>query len=183
MKFEARKYTDKEGQTIVVRSAEPTDAKILIKYMKDVASETDNLLREPEEVDMTEESEATFLRNMIESERDIMLTAFTEAGKLIGVCSINGIGDKKRILHRCDLAIALYRKYCGRGIGNILMSVLLDAAKSAGYEQAELEVVSTNKNAIMLYEKHGFEKTGSHPRAMKYADGSYADFDIMVKEI
>ena len=69
------------------------------------------------------------------------------------------------------------------GIGTALLREVLNAAEVAGYEQAELEVVSTNTPAIGLYRKLGFEVIGTMPRAMKYADGSYADFLLMVKRL
>ena len=50
-------------------------------------------------------------------------------------------------------------------------------------EQAELEVVSANAAAIRLYQKLGFEITGTLPWAFKYKDGSYADFLLMVKKL
>ena len=49
--------------------------------------------------------------------------------------------------------------------------LLTIAAKESGFEQAELEVISDNQNAITLYEKLGFQKYGTFPDNMKYADG------------
>ena len=60
--------------------------------------------------------------------------------------------------------------------------MVLDIAKKAGYEQAELEVIANNKPAIALYEKLGFQKYGTFPDNMKYADGSYADAYWMMKK-
>ena len=63
------------------------------------------------------------------------------------------------------------------------MSEILAGAKAAGFEQAELDVVSANAPAIGLYKKMGFEITGTIPHAFKYRDGSYADFLFMVKDL
>ena len=104
-------------------------------------------------------------------------------GKHIGNCSLMEIAPYRRYSHRCEVAIALYQKYCGCGIGKIMMQTVLDVAKDLGYEQAELEVISDNKTAIALYEKLGFEKYGCFPKNMKYADGTYADADWMMKQL
>ena len=85
--------------------------------------------------------------------------------------------------HRCGLAVALYQKYCGLGIGKIMLQTVLDAAKECGYEQAELEVVSTNERAIRLYESLGFEKYGTLTHSMKYQDDSYADDCLMMRKL
>ena len=54
---------------------------------------------------------------------------------------------------------------------------------SAKNEQAELEVIADNKNAIALYEALGFVKYGQFPNNMKYADGTYADAIWMMKKL
>ena len=85
--------------------------------------------------------------------------------------------------HRCAVGIALYQKFCGMGIGTALLSEILAAAKAAGYERAELEAVSTNAPAIGLYKKLGFEVIGTMPQALRYQDGTYADFLLMTKRL
>lgn len=42
-------------------------------------------------------------------------------------------------------------------------------------------MISDNQNAITLYEKLGFQKYGTFPDNMKYADGHYASADWMMK--
>ena len=77
-------------------------------------------------------------------------------GKHIGNCSFNPVGNYRRYLHRCEVAIALYQEFCGYGIGKIMLETVLKAAKESGFEQAELEVISDNQNAIALYENWVF---------------------------
>lgn len=61
--------------------------------------------------------------------------------------------------------------------------MVLHVAKKAGYEQAELEVISDNKPAVALYEKLGFKIYGTFPDNIKYADGTYADAYWMMKKL
>ena len=60
-----------------------------------------------------------------------------------------------------NIAIALYKEYCGLGIGKAMLEIILDIAEKMGYEQAELEVIANNKPAIALYEKLGFKMYGT----------------------
>ena len=182
MRFTAKEFTDKLGRTIVLRNAEVSDAADLLDYLKITTSETPFLIREPDEVTLTIEQQKRFLESKINEERELMLIA-TIDGKHIGNCSLMEIAPYRRYSHRCEVAIALYQKYCGCGIGKIMMQTVLDVAKDLGYEQAELEVISDNKTAIALYEKLGFEKYGCFPKNMKYADGTYADADWMMKQL
>lgn len=62
-----------------------------------------------------------------------------------------------------------------------MMRTVLEEARKAGFEQAELEVISENKDAISLYKKPEFETHGHLPHNMKYSDGTYADAEWMVK--
>ena len=173
---------DKLGRTVVLRNARPEDSADLIKYLKTTSAETPYLIREPDEITITEEKEKQFIQAKIDAERELMLVAFID-GKHIGNCSLMSIAPYKRYSHRCDVAIALYKEYYGRGIGKAMLQTVLDVAKSVGYEQAELEVMAENKDAIATYEKLGFEKFGTFPDNMKYADGSYVDAYWMMRKL
>jgi ribosomal protein S18 acetylase RimI-like enzyme len=51
--------------------------------------------------------------------------------------------------------------YQGLGIGKLLMNELMDVYQKIGVQTAVLEVLKDNTGAISLYEKYGFQKTGS----------------------
>lgn len=173
---------DKQDREIILRSAEEKDAEFLLDFLKITAAETPFLLREPDEITLSIEQEQDFIKAKKDSENEILLIAEIE-GKHIGNCSLMSVGGFRRYRHRCEIAIALYQEYCGLGIGKAMLEMLLDIAKQVGYEQAELEVIANNKSAIALYEKLGFQKYGTIPDNMKYADGSYADAYWMMKKL
>jgi GNAT superfamily N-acetyltransferase len=49
----------------------------------------------------------------------------------------------------------------GRGVGEVLVNVVLEWAKDGGYEQVMLWVVEGNSAAESLYRRTGFRRTGS----------------------
>ena len=68
--------------------------------------------------------------------------------------------------------IAVDIPYRGRGFGNALLSFLHDYAKEKGAEISFLEVRVSNRAAIALYQKHGYETYGE--RSRYYQDGESA---------
>lgn len=182
MRFGPVEVADNLGRTIILRNAEVSDSENLMKYMKVTTAETPFLIREPDEFCLTLEQEEAFIKGCIDHERELMLIA-TINGEHIGNCSLMSIGAYRRYHHRCEVAIALYQKYCGFGIGKIMLETVLSVAKELGYEQAELEVIRNNVNAVKLYKGLGFSEYGTFPDNMKYADGTYADAVWMMKKL
>ena len=181
MRFGPVTTQDKAGRDVILRSAQAEDAKALIRYLAGTAGETPYLLREPEEVTLTAEQETAFVQRMLDAERELMLVAMVD-GELAGTCSLTG-SPFLRSRHRCEVSVALYRKFCGAGIGELLMRQIPAQAEQAGYEQAELEVVAGNRGAVGLYKKLGFAEYGRFPCRMKYRDGSCADALWMMKRL
>ena len=180
MKFEHRTITLKDGRICVLCPTYPEYAEEMIEYLKLTAAETPFVLRYPDEVNYTPEGEKEILGRLLEDEGSVMMLAVVD-GKVAGNASINGLGNKRKILHRCSLAIALKKEYWNLGIGKSMIEYLTELAKKIGFEQMELEVVEGNDNAKHLYEKCGFVETGRRLRALKYDDGTYRDEIIMCK--
>ena len=65
-----------------------------------------------------------------------------------------------------ELAIAVVPSRRGRGIGELMLSSLLERARTDGYRQVSLSVERQNP-ALRLYEKHGF-------RVVREGGNSYA---------
>lgn len=182
MKYGPVSFTDRLGREVILRNADLSDGERLIEYLKATAAETPFLARDPDEITLTAEQENEFITEKTEDPKELLLIAEI-AGEHVGNCSVMRLGGGRRYAHRCDIGIALYRKYCGCGIGEKMLRTVLDAAKEMGYGQAELEVVAGNTGAIALYEKLGFTKYGVFPDNMKYQDGTYADAVWMMKKL
>ena len=182
MKYGPFFVKNKNGQEIELRNAEIADAENLIAYLKKTSEETPYLIREPQEITIIPEQEEEFIQQIIDSPKELMLLAFVN-GKHAGNCSLMNMGGYHRYAHRCSVAIALYKDYCGEGIGKLMMESVLHVAKEFGYEQAELEVMSKNDIAVALYKKLGFKIYGTLPNNMKYKDGSYDDAYWMMKKL
>ena len=182
MEYASKEVLLKNGKTCLLRRPEEGDAEMLLEYLKATSAETPYIIREPEEVRTSVEEEIDFIQRNRENPRALFLLAFVD-GVFAGSCSFAPRSERVRLRHRCLIGISLFQKFCGMGIGTVLLSEILQYAKIAGYEQAELEVVSTNAPAIGLYKKLGFETTGTIPHALKYKDGTYADFLFMVKDL
>lgn len=182
MRIEPIEVVDKKGRKVILRSACEDDAKDMIKYLKKTTKETPYLLREEDEINLTVEDEQGFINMCLGMDNALMLVAYVD-GKHVGNCSFSPVGPFKRLAHRCDMAIALYQEYWGSGIGSIMLETALRYAKEAGFEQTELEVVSSNTKAIKLYEKYGFKKYGVKPDNMKYSNGEYASIDWMMVKL
>lgn len=180
MRIEKRIY-DLNGHKLVFRSAEKSDAMMLLPYLKRVCGETRFLLREADECkEMTIEQEETFISNHLENKRACLILAELD-GVYIGNASFDVAGASRRNSHRADIGIALYLDYTGMGIGKKLFALILETIESCGFEVAELTVVEGNDRAIHMYESFGFVEVGRIPKANKYDDGTYADDIHMVK--
>ena len=146
MRFPERIITLKDGRTCLLRPTAPEDSEAMLVYMRKTAGETPYLLRYPDEVNYTLEGEREILASIRENPGSVMMVAVVE-GKVAGNCSINAIGNKRKILHRCSMAIALYKEYWGLGIGTAMIEYLTELARQIGYEQIDLEVVAANEQA------------------------------------
>lgn len=182
MRFPERTITLKDGRTCILRPTSPEDSEAMIEYMRVTAGETPFLLRYPDEVSYTVEGEREILSRILDDPGHAMIVGIVN-GKVAGNCSLSGIGVKRKIRHRCSLAITLYKEYWGLGIGTAMIGYLTELAKQVGYEQIDLEVVAENEQAQALYRKCGFVETGRRYHALKFDDGTYHDEILMVKTL
>ena len=162
MTYTAETLTFKDGRKYTLRSAEPEDAPLMLKYMKIMLGETPFLLRSPEEFNYTAEDEAQVLAGRKDDPRSLMLVAEMD-GRIIASADVSSRGPKSRLLHRSDLGISILKDYWHLGLGSALMERLIAFAQRSGYEQIELTVESKNRRAVNLYMKYGFTVFGTRP--------------------
>lgn len=182
MIFEPRTVTLKDGRECTLRPTHPDDSTAMIEYMVRTASETEFLLRYPDEVNYTLEQEQQILGGILNDPGHAMMVAVVD-GKVAGNASVSGIGAKRKIRHRCSLAIALYKEYWGLGIGTAMIGYLSELAQGIGFSQIDLEVVADNEQAKALYRKCGFVESGRRVNALKFDDGTFHDEILMIKKL
>ena len=95
--------------------------------------------------------------------------------KVVGYAGMWFILDETHITN-----IAVHPDYRDIGIGDKLIKAVIESTKENGLRSITLEVRNTNKKAIYLYEKNGFETAGI--RKGYYSDNN-DDALIMWKEI
>jgi ribosomal protein S18 acetylase RimI-like enzyme len=172
----------KDGEEILLRSARAQDAASNIEYVQEMDRNTPYHMREPGEFAANIEREEALFKSFEEADRSLMLLAFC-GGRLVGQCHFSPVNHRRRLSHRVDFGITVRPGMQGRGIGRLLMQTSLELCKEAGFEQAELEVVSENMRALSLYLSLGFEVVGRTPRLFKMGDGSYFAGYKMVKPL
>lgn len=182
MLYKEEFFTGKNGKTYTLRSPTAADAVDMLAYLKQSAAETEHGLSYPEELDLTVQDEEAFISNAASNAESIMISAF-DGDKLVGNASLSCVIHRKKTAHRAEFGIAILKSDWGQGLGGKILSELIAAARQAGYEQLELEVVATNTAAIRLYEKLGFKLYGQRPNSFKLKSGAYSDELLMVLDL
>lgn len=181
MLYESKNVVLKNGVEAVFRSPEGSDAKAMNKFLKTCFSETEFLMRYPEECTESEETEAKFLESIRGSEYTLMIVC-TIDGEIAGNCTLM-LNRNLKTKHRAELAIGILQKYWGIGIGTTMLCELFSVAKEKGILQLELGYVEGNERACGLYEKMGFVHTGEKPDAIRLKDGTMLKEFSMVKKL
>lgn len=183
MYFAPKTIALKDGRIAVLRSPDPVqDAPDLVQYLHDTAADTPFVLRTPEEVTMTVEGEERFLEAVVDSDCDCMILCEVE-GRIAGNCHLSFMG-KRKVRHRCSVAIALRKEFWGLGIGTAMFAEMIAMAEAReGVTVMELEFIEGNARARGLYEKMGFRIVGMHPDAIRQEDGELLALYLMQRSV
>jgi len=181
MIYERKVIRLKDGREAILRSPQPADAAQMLEYLRTTASETEFVIRYPEECNDSEEQEAAFLQRVIESPLDMMILCEI-GGKIAGNCQLM-LHGRLKTKHRAGVAIALKQAYWGLGIGTIMFEEMIHTAKSHNIQQIELEVIEGNERAMGLYRKMGFEIVSEKPDAIRLKNGTLLKEFLMIKKL
>jgi RimJ/RimL family protein N-acetyltransferase len=174
----ANRYMLSIGE-LFIESATVEDAENIISFIKQVEIETDFLLREADEFNMTLENEKSFIDSKRNNEKEIFLAAKIN-GKIVGTLGFAS-SPYNRCKHKGQFGIAISKDFWGYGIGCKMLSLLVDWADRSGLTKITLEVDSNNERAIALYRKFGFEEEGLLKYDKYMGNGSYRDSIVMAR--
>ena len=163
MRVETKRKILRDGRCVELRSALPEDAAAVLAQRRQVAAETDFLVRYPDEIDRAEDDERSFLAAKDRDPQEVLLAVFCD-GRIVAVAGLTRVGSQAKLRHRGSVGISVCREFWHVGLGTLLMEELLGLA-------------------IALYRRFGFREWGTLPRAFRLRDGSYHDEVQMVLEL
>lgn len=172
----------KNGKECLLRNGRAEDGKAALDNFLATHEETDYLLTYRDENRFTVEQESEYLKQKMESEREIEIIAFVD-GKIAGTAGIDSLGTAYKIKHRAEFGIAVSKEFWGPGIGLALMEACIECAKRAGYTQLELSVVAENERAIGMYHNAGFVEIGRNPKGFYSRISGYQELVMMALEL
>ena len=121
MSFELpKKERLKNGELLIIRHAEPADAKAIIGYVKTVGDETTFLTFEGWEFTKTEEEEMAIISAHRDAPNKLFIVALID-GKVVGLLNVSA-SHKKRLQHKGEFGISVLKAHWKKGIANLCLT-------------------------------------------------------------
>ncbi len=159
------------ASTWEVVAATPADEQGIYDIFKEVVSHGETYLYLPE---------TTFEQAMQKMVRPpSRCFVIRDKGKVVGYYAIRsnkeGYGD-----HVGNASYMVHKDYRGQGVASALCRHSLIKAKRAGFDAVQFNfVVSTNTQAVALWQKMGFKIIGTSPKAYRHRTLGKVDVYIM----
>ena len=178
----AKEFVLKDGRRIIVRQAQLADSEGFLRYGQEVFKDDRYFLTTQEEAKEWWSIEKTTerIKGYVDQKGKVLLVAVVN-GMIVGQIQVE-CGAKRRTRHVGQIGMSILDEYRGIGVGTALMESIIAWAKEDGIiEKLALSVFATNKGAIGLYEKMGFEEEGREIRRIRLAKRKYVDTVLMYK--
>ncbi|MFO7833966.1 MAG: GNAT family N-acetyltransferase [Halohasta sp.] len=140
------RFVDSEGSRWTLRQADPEDADRLTAMYADFGA-ADRAQGIPPAVDHRRQS---WIEMLLEEGHNIVAEG---ADRIVGHVVYTPVDDAQP-----ELAVFVHPDFHDRGIGTELCKQVAAAAAAAGCEALELHVEPTNRAAISVYQRIGFEE-------------------------
>jgi ribosomal protein S18 acetylase RimI-like enzyme len=146
----------RENEQIEVRELTVGDATDFVRFMVEMASETNFLLQTPGEVNRDVEKQIRMIKSFGDH-RNVFIARSN--GKIIGFIGLTRFGMSK-MSHVANFAMGVLRSHRNRGIASGLMAEGEKWLRSVGVHRVEMTVAVSNLGAISFYRKLGFREEG-----------------------
>jgi len=145
----------KDGRKLIVKEAEETEAKELIRFVSGIWGESKFLTFGAGKYKILVKDEKKIIKTYLESANKAILIGWIQ-NEVVGH-SVFRSGKWHREGHTGEIGISVSKKNWGIGIGTLILGALLDwARKSKVIRKVKLRVRTDNDRAIAVYRKLGF---------------------------
>jgi RimJ/RimL family protein N-acetyltransferase len=168
-----RVHRTKDDERLTIRRATRKDVGRVAKLIQELADERKYIATER----VSREQKARWAKSVDDSQS---LWAVAEVdGEVVGTLTLAPYyGRLEKTKHNKSLGMGVSRAYRNEGVGSALMNYATRWARRKRVAKITLSTFSTNKNAIRLYKKFGFQQEGRSKRQF-LIDGEYVD-EIMM---
>lgn len=177
--IQPRKFKAKDGREVVLRSIRWEDLDDCNEFINSLVEEGAEILIDKK---ISREEEADWLgKRLARAVKGEIIDVVAEVdGKMVA----NSEVEKRSgpMSHVGYLGIGTKSDYRGIGIGTQIIHVLKEESKKAGLKMLVLDAFATNKTALALYRKMGFQDAGRIPKAI-CKNGKYIDLIRMTLEL
>lgn len=162
----------------IIREIRINDVENFNKLLDSVINQSEYLLFNPGEHQISIQNQTLFLEEMITTRNSTIIIAELNE-TLIGYVTIQG-GRTKRNRHAAKVAMGILPSFRNKGIGFKLLQETEAWAVKQEMHRLELTVVTENEPAYRLYEKFGFKNEGKKEDTLYFNDRFYDEF-VMAK--
>lgn len=160
-----------------IRRYQPDDWAAVWPLLRDTFASGDTYAFAPDS------SEAEIRRAWIDAPQSTWVAIDDATGALLGTYILKpnqpGLGG-----HVCNCGYVVALAARGRGIASAMCEHSQDEARARGFRAMQFNlVVSTNEDAVRLWQKLGFAIVGTLPGAFRHADRGYVDAYVMFKTL
>jgi RimJ/RimL family protein N-acetyltransferase len=165
----------RDGRAVLLRHARETDAHLMLQALNEVANEGRFLLRRA--WDITPELEQRWIRFALGGVDFLVLAVLLESEQTRSELEVAGSlslvrGRPEFIRHTADLSMWLRSAYREQGLGSALAQYAMEWAEAQeDLEKITLSVRSSNRRALNLYSKFGFQEEGRRHAYIKTEQG------------
>lgn len=164
--MQTRGHTLADGQVLIVREAEPDDARAALAYVDAVGAESDFLTFAPGEFGYTEAQERAYIADSASADHRLFVVGEID-DVLVSLLGFSG-GERPRLRHTGEFGLSVRKAYWGMGIGGLMVDTLVRWAQEGGIiRKINLRVRTDHSRAIALYQRKGFAIEGTITRAVR----------------
>jgi len=172
----------KSNITATIRIAQKSDTKALIQCINDyISSPFIPVTKEEFQQKSLEEQEA-WVEGLNTQANSLLLVAEVD-GLIVGNIDLTA-PNLQQLQHTATIGMGIRKAWQRKGLGKVLLKQAIHwATHKSSLEMLWLQVFSTNKGGIHLYQQMGFETVGQQPKFVKVAPNHYVDNIIMQKQL
>ncbi len=178
--IEKRLVSIKNGHQVQIRSVVGGDAPAILALAKKILQTSDYLETDPDEFQVSVESEKQWIQTLTDDEGSLLLVAEHDhqAVALLDISRRN----KLKLSHSGQLGMGIHKNWRGIGLGQAMLDIALKWAEDQSpLHRLQLHVMSGNRAALGLYGKLNFVEEGVQRKAIRQKNGTFSDLILMCR--